>query len=128
MAFTPILLSESAHATDETRDWEYQDGYFRGPAYRMVLRVAKPLSTGSGVPVASPWESRTPIVSSEDGCDYEKDFGDGSDGNTKIWDGKRRGRESEDGRSVLTAWGILPSGCPFWVIVLMHSLQYRRKE
>lgn len=28
----------------------------------MVLRVAKPFSIGAGVPVASPWESWTPIL------------------------------------------------------------------
>jgi hypothetical protein len=55
--------------------------------YLTVLRVANPFSTGSGVPVASPWESRTPILSTVCRCGLSLD--DGFDGFDAIRDGLR---------------------------------------
>jgi hypothetical protein len=68
MALTPILVILLAYATDKTGvksliksiliiEWR------RFATYLMLLRVANPFSTGSGVPVASPLP---PMMSGEE--------------------------------------------------------------
>lgn len=55
MAFTPILMFQLAYATDKTGvEIANIKFIFSVITYLMVLRVANPFSTGSGVPVASP--------------------------------------------------------------------------
>jgi hypothetical protein len=59
IAFTPILLPWLVYATDKSHIGDSSNNFSRVSnsklsAYRTVVRVAKPFSTGSGVPVASP--------------------------------------------------------------------------
>ncbi len=55
MAFTPILMFHLAYATDKNGVKIANVKFIlRVITYLMVLRVANPFSTGSGVPVASP--------------------------------------------------------------------------
>jgi hypothetical protein len=60
MAFTPILSLISAYPTGKV-GWEFA-GMVDFVAYLRVLRVANPLSTGSGVPEPPGWVSPTAIV------------------------------------------------------------------